>query len=356
MNHLRTSLLSAAAVPVLLAFAWPASELVFAPAEGQGVTRKWTNQLHLSLDDMQMTMNGQPLPMEIEMEMDIDGSTEVEVTDQYVAMASGRPKQLRRTFDAVSSTGSFAMEMEMMPGGGQTRDITASSELEGKTVTFSWDEDDEGFGVEWYESEGDDKLLEGLTEDMDLRILLPDSAVEEGDTWEIDVQQLASIVAPGGNLSLVPEMDEDMGGMPGMEGMGSGMADMVGENLEGTATAEYKGTQEVDGVTVAVIALTLDIESTNDMTEKVTEQMGQMPDEVGEVSVEYMDVELDIEAEGTLFWNIEAKHAHSMDLSGSIRMVMDTAMTMSPGGQEMQMEQMFEMSGTFENSMTVSDN
>jgi len=356
MNQLRTTLLSAAAVPVLLALTLPASEIVFAPAEGQSVTRKWTNQIHLSLDDMQMTMNGQPLPMEIEMEMDIDGTTEVEVTDRFVAMAEGRPSKLRRTFDAVGSTGSFAMEMAMMPGGGQTRDINASSELEGKTVTFSWDPDEETYGADWFESEGDDKLLEGLTEDMDLRVLLPRAGIEEGETWEIDVKRLTGILAPGGNMALVPDLDEDMGGMPGMEGMGSGMGDMIGESLEGTATAEYKGTREMDGVTVAVIRLTIDVESTNDMTEKVMEQMGQMPDEVGEVSVEYMDVEIDIEAEGTLYWNVEAKHAHSMDLSGSMKMVMDTAMTMSPGGQEMQMEQMMEMSGSFENSMTVTDN
>lgn len=353
MNQLRTSMLAALAVPALLAFSLPETELVFAPAEGLSLARSYTSKAQFALDDMQMTMNGQPMPMEIEMAMDMDTTSQFEVTDTYVAMAGNRPGKLKRVFESIGSNGSFNLEMEQMPGGGQSMDISASSELEGKTVLFSLGEDEEGYDVAWHESEGDDELLEGLKEDMDMRALLPEGPVAEGDSWEIEPSALASVLAPGGNLALVPELDEDFQGMPGMGNMNQGLDQMLGDSLEGTATATFQGTREVDGVTVGVIALVIDIEGTNDMTEVVLEQMAEMPEEVGEISIEYMDVEVDIEAEGTLFWNLAGNHAHSMDLNGTMSMVMDSAMSMSPGGQEMQIEQMFEMSGTLENALKV---
>lgn len=344
---------AALAVPTLVASELPATEITFGPAEGTTLSRTYVSKSQFALDDMQMSMNGQPMPMEIEMEMDMEMTSGFEVSDTFLAMAGERPGKLKRTFDSIDSNGSFAMEMEMMPGGGQTMNVTASSELEGKTVLFSLDGEESDYEVSWHESEGDDELLEGLSEDMDLRALLPTGAVSEGDTWDIDTSTLVSVLAPGGNLALVPEMDEDMG-MPGMGNMNQGLDQMLGEMLEGTASGVFKGTREVDGVNVAVIGITIDIDSSNDMTEIVREQLEEMPEEMGELSVEYMDAEVEIEVEGTLFWNLSGKHAHSLDLSGSMRMVMDMAMNMSMSGQEMQMEQMFEMSGTIENSMKIA--
>ena len=355
MKQLCLSLLPAAAVPVLVAVSMPAAEIHFAPAEGQSVARKFTTHAQLSLGDLQMSMNGQPMPMEIKMEMDIDSTSEVEVTDQYVAMGAGQPQELRRTFDAIGQTGSFAMEMEMMPNGGQEMDITSSSELEGKSVTFEWNEESKEYEVAWHESEGDDELLEKLTEDMDLRVLLPAGSVAEGDTWEIDVTKLNTVLAPGGDMKLVPELDEEAQQFPGMQGgMGEGFGEMLGDSIEGTASGEFKGMQDLEGVNVAAIAIKLDIESSNDMTEQIKEQMSEMPEEMGEVDLDYADVELDIEAEGTLYWNVDAGHAHMLELSGSMTMIMDTAMKMSPGGQEMRIEQMFEMAGTFDTNLTVT--
>lgn len=355
MKQLCLSLLPAAAVPALVALSLPATEITFAPAEGLSVARKFTSHQQMALGDLQMSMNGQPMPMEIKMEMDMDSTSEVEVTDQFVAMGEGQPQKLLRTFDAIGQTGSFAMEMELMPNGGQEMDITASSELEGKSVSFVWDEEAEEYEAAWHESEGDDALLEDLTEDMDLRALLPSGSVSEGDTWEIDVKTLTSVLAPGGDMKLVPELEEDAQQFPGPQsGMGGGFGEMLGESIEGTASGEFKGLQDLDGVNVAAIAIKLDIESSNDMTEQVVKQMEEMKEQIGEAKVEYMDVELDIEAEGTLYWNMDAGHAHMFELSGTIGMVMDTAMKMSPSGQEMRIEQMFEMAGTFDTNMTVT--
>jgi hypothetical protein len=358
MNNTRTPLFSAAALPVLLALALPGGDAIaFAPATGHSVTRTWKTNTQMSLDDMEMSMNGQPMPMEIEMEMDMGMDLTVEVTDEFVSLMDGRPGSLTRSFDVIGSSGSFALEAEMIPGGGDEKSIEASSELEGKSVVFTWNEEDGDYDVAYHESEGDEELLEGLEEDMDLRALLPEGEVAEGDTWEIDVKSLTNVLAPGGDMALVPELDdEEMMGMPGMENMGRGMNDMLGDLLEGDASGTFNGFQEVDGVRVAVIAIAISIESSNDMTDKVMEAMEEMPEEIGEFSIDYMDVEIEIEGEGTLYWDVEAGHAHSYEMQGSMGFITDMGMNVAMGDQEMEIEQTFEMSGTFENSMSIAQN
>jgi hypothetical protein len=305
---------------------------------------------------MEMSMNGQPMPMEMEMEMDMDMKMSFEVTDTFVSMMEGQPKELHRSYDVLESNGSFSVEAELMPGGGEEKAITASSELEGKTVAFKWNDESGEYEASYHESEGEEELLEGLTEDMDFRALLPAGSVEEGDTWEIDVKKLTAILAPGGDMGLLPELDEEeMSMMPGMQDFGRGMNDMLGDLLEGEATGTFKGFREVDGTNVAVIALTVSIESSNDMTDKVADAMGELPIEA-EINIDYMDIEVEIEGEGTLYWNTETGHAHSYELSGSMGFITDMGMTMTMGDQDMEMEQTFEMSGTFENAMAISVN
>jgi len=357
MKNTRTLLFSATALPAaMFLFAAPAGEISFSPAEGHSVTRSWTAGSQFSLDDMEMSMNGQPMPMDMEMEMDMDMTMSFEVTDTFVGMMDGQPSELHRSFDVLDSNGSFSVEAELMPGGGEEKTIEASSELEGKTVAFKWNEENGEYDVDYHESEGESELLEGLTEDMDFRALLPAGSVDEDESWDIDVKQLTAILAPGGDMGLVPEMDEEeMGMMPGMQDFGRGMNDMLGDLLEGEANGTFKGYQEVDGVRVAVIALTVSIESSNDMTEKVAEAMGELPIEA-ELDIDYMDIEVSIEGEGTLHWDVEGGHVHSYDMSGSMGFITDMGMTMTMGDQDMEMEQTFEMSGTFENSMAISVN
>jgi hypothetical protein len=191
---------------------------------------------------------------------------------------------------------------------------------------------------------------------MDLRALLPTGEVEVDESWEIDVKSLTAVLAPGGDLALVPELDEEMDMMPGMQDMGRGMHDMLGDMLEGTATGTFKGFEEVDGVRVAVIAIEIEIRSSNDMTEKVMEAMDEMPEEMGEFSIEFMDVEVEIQGEGTLQWDVEGGHAQSFELSGSMGFITDMGMTVTMGDSPVEIEQTMDMSGSFANSMTVSKN
>ena len=88
MKHSKALLVSALTAPALLALALPGDKVEFHPSEGLSLTRTFTSKTELTLDDMEMTMNGQPLPMEIEMDMDMTMSQTVVVTDEIGALAS----------------------------------------------------------------------------------------------------------------------------------------------------------------------------------------------------------------------------------------------------------------------------
>ncbi|HVS18011.1 MAG TPA: hypothetical protein VMT18_05375 [Planctomycetota bacterium] len=356
MNLDRPLLAGLALAPALLALALPLDEVAFRPSADLSVTRTIESMRNFSLDDMEMTMNGQPLPMDIQMEMDMSMTQKTVVTDVYGPVADGRHAKLKRTFEELALNGEFSMRMAMMPDGGQDSSIEGSSELEGKSVVFTWDED-EGAYVASFDGEGDQELLEGLEEDMDLRALLPASEVSEGDTWEVDVKKLRNVLALGGNLKVKPDADDaPEGGMPGMDGM-TDFSKMFDDVVEGNATAEYRGTRDVDGVACQVIGIKIDVRASADLTDQLAENVSQsLPDGMGEVEVEHIDMELDIEGEGQLYWNPALGLAHSYEMTGTMSIIMDMGFAISMGEQNISMEQNLTMSGTFQDKLAVTRN
>ncbi len=352
MNRSTALLLSACALPVALAFTAPKTTVAFAPSEGTSLTKTFTSEVDLALDDMSMTMNGEELPIEMEMDMNVTAVTSMSVTDKYEAMGEGSPLRLVRVYDEIGATTSMSMEISVMgQQQSQDEDLDSSSDLEGETVVFEWSKDESSYKVSFPEdSEGDEELLEGLSENMDFRALLPTGDVSEGDEWEIKVAGLIDVLTPGGNLKLVPEdmtpeMQQMMGGMGG-NGMGS-MQDWLEGELEGTATGKFAGMREIDGAEYALIEVTISIETAVDMTDKMMEAMDEMEMPQGaEMEFDHLDLEFQMEAEGQLFWDIKAGHFYSFELTGSTGILVDTGMAMNMGDQEMSIENTVEMSGT----------
>jgi len=354
MKRSTALLLSACALPLALALATPQTTISFAPAEGNSLTKTFTSEFDMSLDELDMTMNGEPMPVEIEIDMNIVAVSSTVVTDEFVELGKGMPTKLIRSYDEIGSTTSMSMEMSVMgTDQSQDEDRDSSSELEGESVVFDWNEEKSEFAVSFpKDSESDEELLEGLEEDMDFRALLPDGDVSEGDEWKLDPAVAVDILAPGGNLKLVPEdmseeMEALMGGMGGNE-MGD-LRDWLEGEIEGSVTCTYVGMREVDGTSLALIEFAVNINTAVDMTDKVLEKMDEVPMPQGaEVELDHMDIEFEMEAKGQLFWNVKAGHFHSFELTGSTAMVMDFGMAMNMGGQEMTMEYAMEMSGTLE--------
>lgn len=356
MNRTRTLVLAALAAPLLCSTIAPGDSLAFRPAAGTKLTRAWVIKQDMTLDEMNMTMNGQPLPMDLQMDMDMTSETTIEVTDTLVALADGKATELRRAFDKLGSSSSFAVEMPQMPEGGMEQSAKGSSKLEGKTVKFKWDADKGDFEKTFHESEGESDLLEGLEEDMDLRALLPGKELAAGDTWEIEVKELRGLLMPGGDVGIRPEDAGAEGGMmPGMDSMGD-LKDLVGDLLEGTATAEYAGIQDIDGGKFGVIKLKLDLESSNDLSAKIEEMAKEIPGGMGEMKIEHMDIEFAFEGEGTILWDVASGHIHKIDLSGKSTMNMDSGMAISAEGRNMSIEQQMSMSGTMSIQLEVTRN
>ncbi|MDP6369582.1 MAG: hypothetical protein QF615_08235, partial [Planctomycetota bacterium] len=119
--------------------------------------------------------------------------------------------------------------------------------------------------------------------------------------------------------------------------------------------ATFEGTREVDGLEVGVITLVVEIDSANDMTDMLEDMVGseELPEGM-EMSFDRMDVEIELEAEGTLYWDVSGGHVHSFDLSGELALMIDMAMTMDiPGQGEMTVENTMEMSGTMSQELAV---
>jgi hypothetical protein len=348
MNTKKLLLLTALCTPALLAFALPASRVRFAPTEGSSLTKTFENKGEFSLDHMSMTINGQESPAMPQMTMTLNTGQKVTVSDEYVSNREGAPKKLKRHYDELGSDVAMSMKMEVMgESHDQDKNVKAKSQLAGKTVMFTWDADSKEYKKAFDPAEDNADLLKGLKEDMDLRALLPENEVKEGDEWDINVKGLASVMGPGGNLSLVPD-DKDGGMDPGMTSGMSSMSEMLGDMLEGEAKGKFTGMREVGGAKMAVIKVTVKISSSKDMTDIVGEAMKKtkMPAEM-EMKFDHMDIDLKIEGEGELLWNVAAGHAHSFELSGPVHINMDMAMKISPPGQgAMSLEQRMEMSGT----------
>ena len=253
----------------------------------------------MSLDDMQMTMNGQEPPMMPEMDLTVTQVSEVEISDEYISVRAGMPLEIERTFDSLSMNSEMAMEVDMM-GQVQSEEMpsTASSELEGTTVTFKWDADEEEYVIAFTDGEGDKDLLEGLTADMDFRSLLPDGEVDVDDEWGVDISAFTAVMAPGGDLKLISEEVES--GMMGMNSEFGSTSDWFSEDVEGEVTATFTGTRESDdGVALAVIEITVEIENAVDMTDMMMEAMddAELPPEVQGMEMEMEQV---MEMSGTM--------------------------------------------------------
>ncbi|MBK7876910.1 MAG: hypothetical protein IPJ77_14385 [Planctomycetes bacterium] len=355
MNAKHLFVSAALIAPLVAAFVLPGEKVRFAPAEGSSATKSFENKMELTLDHMAITMNGQEMPGMPEMDMTITQTQKVGVTDEFVAMGDGQPKKLKRHFDALASDSAMSMKMEMMgQSNNQDQNSEAESELDGKTVVFTWDAEAKEFKKAFDPAEDKADLLKGLQEDMDLRALLPESEVKVGDEWNVDVKSLATVLAPGGDLSFKPKDKEESGMGMGM-GMGQGMGSMydyLSDLLEGEAKAKLTDVREEGGAKLAVIKLTVKIASQKDMTDLVKDAMKdqEMPGGM-EIEFDHMDVDFKMEGEGELVWNLKTNQFASFELSGPVHMNMDMAMKISGQGQNMSMEQALEMSGT--NTLTV---
>ncbi len=339
MSTLRLPALLAAPLCLLGAGESPA----FGPDPGTTLSKTFRMSVDLELDDLSLVANGMDVTDMIgSFEVSFGSRLNVEVTDEYVSVNDGRPTKLRRTYDkAVNS-----VEMEY------TSDFDSGSEgndletlLEGRTVIFEWDEDEEDYVVAFEGDEEDDELLEGLSEDMDLRRFLPEGEVEEGDEWNVDPYLLGPVLAPGGLLGFQADSESVEAQEILDQFMGADIEKVLRSLLDGEVVCTFEGMEEVDEVSVAVIKIAVEIDSSVDLVEfleTIIEELAEGADE--DVSIDQAELAFELEGEGRLLWDLDAGHFDGFEANGDVSVTFELVAS----GEEEEAEILVEASGEIE--------
>jgi hypothetical protein len=218
----------------------------------------------------------------------IQDSGRIEVTDEYLAMAEGRPGRLRRTFDRVESREDQEMRFAMgsgRPDSKNEKKKLQSSDLEGRTVLFSLDRGSGAYAAAFAAQGGDESLLEGLSEDMDFQFLLPAGKVAPGESWSVEPKACAAIFAPAAISSSWAGR-----GRPRL-----GDRQEIRRNLEGRRRRPGR-IREEDGRTVGSLALTRS-RSAGESAQGLESRDGPF--------------RMQLELTGDLLWDLEAGHFRS---------------------------------------------
>lgn len=348
----------------LLAARPAAEELTFEPAQGLSLTRTLVYSSEIALEDFSIEVDGEDLtPMLGELSFEVESVQTYVVTDEFVSVADGEIMELRRTFDELSGESEVLIDMAMAS---ETVDTTASSELEGSTVVFTWDADAEEYSASADEdSTVDDDLLEGLEMQMDLSGFLPDGPVDEGDSWEVELQDLQGLFFPGGDLALLP--DDEMEGVEGfdpealtdmMRAYQKRAIDMLDEWVDGTVRGTYVGTRESDGLPEAIVELELDLsvdadisQMVGDLLDEVFSQM-DMPVEI-DMSVDLVRIEADTEGDGQLAWDPKGAHCRTLKLLAEYDFEVEIEISIEAEGESHEVAAQIAGSGLLETDVTV---
>jgi hypothetical protein len=172
--------------------------------------------------------------------------------------------------------------------------------LTGKSVRFTWNEEDGRYDLAWVGEEGEDEDLEGWAEDMDLRALLPGKETAVGGEWTVEGFALWRALVPGLDLdvffdAMIAE-DEEVPEVVRVE---------LKRLFEGSeARCTFVGSRSEDSADVAEITITARIEQTATFDPSVFGEELRSED----VEMEDVEISLELELEGSLLWDLAAGH------------------------------------------------
>ena len=276
---------------LLLSAALPGDAVSFHPGEDASLTKVFETKASLVLEDLMMVMNGEetdPAMMGVPEDLEFSAGYRFEITDVFHAVAGGRPTDFHRTFEDVSG----------WYDAGEDSGENTDDDLTGKTVRFKWDAEEDAYVRTFAEGdEGDEDDIKGIAVDMDLRSLLPDGEVEDGDEWTVSGFPLFLVLAPG----LDAEQAFGEGREDFLEDMPEGVADSIVSLLNSAeATCTYQGSSEVDGATLGTISLVCSIDQGQSIDPSAfidadSEEMG--------MQFEQFEVLFQLELEAECLWN-----------------------------------------------------
>jgi hypothetical protein len=329
--------LSLLLAPALLSVS--TADLSFAPAEETEISVDFKQVFAVELADMTLSFNGEDVDTsEFGVpEFSLRDEETIRFTDSFVKAGDERPTLVHRSFDELTK---LSTQVASSPEGDEeTMEDPGTSELEEKTVAFTWDADEEEYVATYVDDEGDEDLLEELAFQGYLWEALPDGAVEEGDRWEVDADFFNAISEPCGDVSFVLESKEG-------EEDDDDWGEQFGENLEGEFFVEYGGTRDEDGTLVAVLILTAEVSTEILQEQEIDEEMFS-----GTTSSTFS---FSFDMEGELFWDVEGNRPVALTFNGDVDFEIeeDTELSGDHGEMKQTTVQMFE--GTVEISTSYN--
>jgi hypothetical protein len=290
----------------VLLFPCAAAMLVAARAErpkaearaGQKIERTFVHQDKGVLAAVELRVDGEPHDAGAAAKGMLETASEDRMVfeDTIVEADQGRATRLRRRFGELeSSTKLTARNGDKEKESEEPR----KSPFAGLEVEFTRDPKSDEWKRAWVGSGADDELLEGLQAEVDFASWLPPREVEEGDTWKLSAGVYArTVLRPAGHL----RFDTD----PPAPAKQKELQEELFGAFTGELVATWKGTREVDGKRVGVIAVAGEVASEADI---------EVENPGGSGGTAKLGVSLHEEIEAELLWDLEGRRARSLELS-----------------------------------------
>ncbi|MCP3914059.1 MAG: hypothetical protein GY711_00710 [bacterium] len=339
--------------PILVAWAATADRVAFAPRVGSELERTVKTRMTLELQTVETTVDGEGDHGRPEIGITLAWDRGLVVTDRFDAMRYGAPAKLRRSYDTIEASSSHTLEIGPETEEGES---SGSSPLQDSVVLFEWNEEEQEY-ERTFEADGPSELLPGLVEDVDLRALVPGDEVAEGAEWTVDAAAFLALLLPGGELGLEHEASEhERRPEAVMFGVGPEIcvdpAYLVGEPDDASSVkAKYTGAREVDGGRVGVVQVRFEITSTRDAQQTLQAFADELDE--AEIDVSVGALELGLNGEAELLWDLEAGRLAGFDWTANATVVVERVAQVAMGAREAELETDLTFTGEISQSITV---
>lgn len=292
--------------------------LRFEPKGESGLTKTVTTVQYLSLESYAFRIDERE--QETTRDFEVTTTQSLQVTDEYGPVTDGRPATLRRVYDRLSYDG--VAELAVPGQVADTRPIHGGSPLQGKSVVFTWVDEEQSYGKYFDLEETDEQFLAELEEDMDFRAFLPSGPVKEDDSWTVDAALMRDVLGHGGDLGILINFQTD----PTIErllssGVGGAFSQLLAGKIEGEVKAVYGGLREEEGAQLGIIRFEFRLNTDVDQTEKARRAMSSRELPPGS-KMTYFGTQCALEnGKGELLWDMAAGRAHSFSLRCDERLV-----------------------------------
>ena len=299
----------------------PSVTLTANDVEGADVRTEVSIALDLELVESRSTQNGEDVPAEMmpSIERMTSESSSVVIVDAIGDVADGVAVRWTRTFEEIEGTSQFDFSMEGAEEFGEepvseTKEIDTT--LSGASLEFTREDDEVKVEVADGSSVDEDDMHD-LEADTSFAFLLPDAAIEEGDTWKVD---------PSG-LERLLHLTEDVAGV--RPGGFNHVADEVEPEHRGDFELAYSGTVDHGGRTLTVIELTVDVTSEMTFEPEFELMVEGGDDDIEEIAPDETTSTTTFAATGAgkLLW--DAKAGHLVELNLNLDLTVTTEQSMS---------------------------